>query len=79
MPPMARSPIGQEAIVQMARFRGRFQGHYSSIARALQSLGNTVRGVPPQLLQQVVTACVLRRAYYASETWAGTALEASWC
>jgi hypothetical protein len=39
------------------------------VANALRSLGNTVRGVPPRLLQQVVSACVLRKAYYGAETW----------
>jgi ribonuclease HI len=39
------------------------------VAQALKSLGNTVRGVSPHLLRQAVTACVLRRAYFAAETW----------
>ena len=39
------------------------------VANALRSLGNTVRGVPPHLLQQAVQACVLRKAYYGAETW----------
>jgi hypothetical protein len=41
----------------------------STVANALRSLGNTVRGVQPRLLQQVVSACVLRKAYYGAETW----------
>jgi Reverse transcriptase (RNA-dependent DNA polymerase)/Endonuclease-reverse transcriptase len=40
-----------------------------AVAGALRSLGNTVRGVPAHLLQQVVKACVLRRAYFGAETW----------
>ena len=40
-----------------------------TVAQALKSLGNTVRGVPPHLLRQAVTACVIRRAYFAAETW----------
>jgi hypothetical protein len=40
-----------------------------TVAAALSSLGNTVRGVQPFLLYQVVTACVLCRAYYGAETW----------
>jgi ribonuclease HI/exonuclease III len=39
------------------------------VASALRSLGNTVRGVQPHLLQQVASACVLRKAYYGAETW----------
>jgi len=38
------------------------------VAQALRSLGNTVRGVQPLLLRQAVIACVLRKAYYGSET-----------
>jgi hypothetical protein len=40
-----------------------------AVAHALRSLGNTARGVPPHLLRQAVTACVLQRAYYGAETW----------
>jgi ribonuclease HI/endonuclease/exonuclease/phosphatase family metal-dependent hydrolase len=40
-----------------------------TVANALRSLGNTVRGVPPILLQQAVSACVLPKAYYGAETW----------
>jgi hypothetical protein len=40
-----------------------------TVANALRSLGNTVRGVQPRLLRQVVSACVLRKAYYGAETW----------
>ncbi|KAI9034729.1 uncharacterized protein KD926_006534, partial [Aspergillus affinis] len=39
------------------------------VANALRSLGNTIRGVNPYLIQQAVKACVLRRAYYGAETW----------
>ena len=39
------------------------------MAQALNSLGNTVRGVSLHLLQQAVTACILYRAYFAAETW----------
>ena len=39
------------------------------VANALRSLGNTVRGVPPHLLQQAVKACVHPKAYYGAETW----------
>ncbi|EED14280.1 ankyrin repeat and socs box protein, putative [Talaromyces stipitatus ATCC 10500] len=40
-----------------------------TVANALRSLGNTVRGVKPHLLQQAVSACVLHKAYYGAETW----------
>ncbi|KAI9036018.1 uncharacterized protein KD926_002540 [Aspergillus affinis] len=40
-----------------------------TVANALRSLGNTVRGVNPYLIQQAVKACVLRRVYYGAETW----------
>jgi hypothetical protein len=53
-----------------------FKGHVKEmaaramvVANALRSLGNTVRGVQPQLLQRVTAACVLRKAYFGSETW----------
>lgn len=39
------------------------------VANALRSLGNTVRGIQPHLMQQAVTACVLRKVYYGAETW----------
>ncbi|KAF7139722.1 hypothetical protein CNMCM5793_007559 [Aspergillus hiratsukae] len=39
------------------------------VANALRSLANTVRGVQPHLMQQAVTACVLRKVYYGAETW----------
>jgi hypothetical protein len=39
------------------------------VSNALRSLGNTVRGVRPHLLQQTVEACVLRKGYYGAETW----------
>ena len=39
------------------------------VSKALVSLGNTVRGVPPKLLQKAVIACVLPVAYFAAETW----------
>lgn len=41
----------------------------ATVANALRSLGNTVRGIPPYLLHQATTACVLRKAYYGAETW----------
>ncbi|EED15698.1 reverse transcriptase, putative [Talaromyces stipitatus ATCC 10500] len=40
-----------------------------TVANALRFLGNTVRGVKPDLLQQAVSACVLHKAYYGAETW----------
>jgi hypothetical protein len=39
------------------------------VGNALRSLGKTTRGVSPILLQQVVTACVLRVCYFAAESW----------
>lgn len=39
------------------------------VAKALASLGNTVRGVQPRLLRQVVVACVFPVAYFGAETW----------
>jgi ribonuclease HI/endonuclease/exonuclease/phosphatase (EEP) superfamily protein YafD len=39
------------------------------VATALQSLGKTTRGVPSIHLQRAVKACVLKKAYYAAETW----------
>jgi hypothetical protein len=39
------------------------------IASALYSLGNTVYGIKPHLLQQAISACVLRKAYFGAETW----------
>lgn len=54
----------------------RFVGHVKSmtakalkVASALRSLGKTTRGVPPISLQRAVTACVLKKCYYAAETW----------
>jgi ribonuclease HI len=38
-------------------------------ASALRSLGNTVHGMKPHLLQQAITACVLRKVYFGAETW----------
>lgn len=38
-------------------------------ARALSSLGNTLRGVSPTLTRQAIEACVLSVAYFAAETW----------
>ncbi|EED20840.1 hypothetical protein TSTA_080730, partial [Talaromyces stipitatus ATCC 10500] len=40
-----------------------------TVANTLCSLGNTVRGVKPNLLQQAISACVLYKAYYGAETW----------
>ena len=40
-----------------------------TIASALRSLGNTVHGMRPHLLQQAISACVLRKAYFGAETW----------
>jgi ribonuclease HI len=40
-----------------------------TVANALKSLGKTTRGVPPLLLQRAVTACVLKKGYFAAETW----------
>jgi hypothetical protein len=40
-----------------------------TIANALRSLGNIVQGVNPYLMQQAVTACVLRKVYYGAKTW----------
>lgn len=40
-----------------------------TIASALRSLGNTVHGIRPHLLQQAISACVLRKAYFGAETW----------
>lgn len=39
------------------------------VGNALRSLGKTTRGVPPIFIQQAVTACVLKKAYFAAETW----------
>ncbi|KAI0997817.1 hypothetical protein K3495_g10370 [Podosphaera aphanis] len=38
------------------------------VANALRSFVNTLRGAPPKLLCQAVTACVLPIAYYGAET-----------
>ncbi|EED14453.1 conserved hypothetical protein [Talaromyces stipitatus ATCC 10500] len=40
-----------------------------TIASTLRSLGNTVHGIRPHLLQQAISACVLRKAYFGVETW----------
>jgi hypothetical protein len=40
-----------------------------TIANALRSLGNTVRGVSPHLMRQAIIACVLRKVYFGAETW----------
>ncbi|EED11470.1 polymerase, putative [Talaromyces stipitatus ATCC 10500] len=40
-----------------------------TIASALRSLGNTVHGMRPHLLQQAISACVLRKVYFGAETW----------
>lgn len=39
------------------------------IANAICSLGKTTRGVSPILIQRAVSACVLKKAYFAAETW----------
>lgn len=39
------------------------------VANALCCFGNTVRGVPPHLTRQAVTACVLPIANFGAETW----------
>jgi ribonuclease HI len=39
------------------------------VGNALKSLGKTTRGVSPILVQRAVTACVLKKAYFAAETW----------
>jgi hypothetical protein len=40
-----------------------------TIANALRSLGNTVRGVNPLFMRQAVIACALRKVYFSAETW----------
>ena len=40
-----------------------------TVGNALRSLGKTTRGVPPIFLQRAVTACVLKKGYFAAETW----------
>jgi hypothetical protein len=40
-----------------------------AVGNALRSLGKTTRGVPPIFLQRAVTACVLKKGYFAAETW----------
>src|SRR5438045_9064128 len=54
----------------------RFKQHVSILAakaltvgNALHSLGKTTHGVPPIFLQWAVVACVLKKGYYAAETW----------
>ena len=39
-----------------------------AVGNALKSLGKTTRGVPPNLLQQAVNACVFKKGYYRAET-----------
>ncbi|TVY89104.1 hypothetical protein LAWI1_G004647 [Lachnellula willkommii] len=39
------------------------------VGKPLRSLGKTTRGVPPIFLQRAVTACVLKKCYFAAETW----------
>lgn len=39
------------------------------VGNALRSLGKTTHGVSPIFLQRAVTACVLKKAYFAAETW----------
>jgi ribonuclease HI len=39
------------------------------VGNALRSLGKTTRGIPPIYLQRAVTACVLKKGYFAAETW----------
>ena len=39
------------------------------VGNALRSLGKTTRGVPPIFLQRAVKACVLKKGYFAAETW----------
>jgi hypothetical protein len=39
-----------------------------TIAGALRSLGNTVHGMKPYLLQQAISACVLLKAYFGAES-----------
>ncbi|KAJ8066801.1 hypothetical protein OCU04_004188 [Sclerotinia nivalis] len=40
-----------------------------TIANAVRSLGRTTRGIPSILLQRAITACVLKKCYFAAETW----------
>ncbi|APA09338.1 hypothetical protein sscle_05g041080 [Sclerotinia sclerotiorum 1980 UF-70] len=40
-----------------------------TVAKALKSLGNSMRGVPANLLRQAAEVCVLKKAYYGAETW----------
>ncbi len=40
-----------------------------TVSNALRSLGKTTRGVPPNFLQRAVKACVLKKGYFAAETW----------
>jgi ribonuclease HI len=40
-----------------------------TVANALRSLGNTLRGVNPHLMRQAIVACVLRKVYFGAETW----------
>jgi ribonuclease HI len=40
-----------------------------TVSNALRSLGNTTRGVSSLCLQRAVKACVLKKGYFAAETW----------
>jgi hypothetical protein len=40
-----------------------------AVGNALCSLGKTTCGVPSIFLQRAVNACVLKKGYYAAETW----------
>ncbi len=40
-----------------------------TVAEAMKSLGNTVRGMAPHLIRQAVIACVYSVATFAAETW----------
>src|SRR5438045_4410131 len=40
-----------------------------TVANALRSLGKTMQGVPPIFLQWAIAACVLKKCYFAAETW----------
>ena len=47
----------------------RAAGKALAVANAIRGLGNTVRGLPPHLARQTVSACVYGSASYAAETW----------
>jgi hypothetical protein len=40
-----------------------------TVSNALRSLGKTTRNIPPIFLQRAVKACVLKKGYFAAETW----------